>query len=44
MLKAAPKEYTETKLMMDTVCTIKAGGDKSKEAVSAAFARSEEIS
>ncbi len=38
------REYSETKLMMDTICTIKAGGDGTEEAISAAFARIEEIS
>ncbi len=42
--KPSSDEYAETKLMMDTVCTIRAGGANAKEAVSAAFARIEEIS
>lgn len=32
------REYSETMLMMDTVCTIRAGGSRAEEAVSAAFA------
>ncbi len=37
------EEENQTKLMMDTVCTIRAGGKSAREAVSAAFARIEEI-
>lgn len=36
-------EYSETKLLMDTVCTIKAGGAAAQTAVKAAFDRIEEI-
>lgn len=37
------KEYSDTRLMMDTVCTIKAGGDNAEAAVSAAFDKIAEI-
>lgn len=36
-------EYTETRLMMDTVCTIRAGGDTAEAAVLEAFDRIAEI-
>ena len=36
-------EYSETRLLMDTVCTIHAGGDKPDAAVTAAFDRISEI-
>lgn len=38
-----PPEYSETRLLMDTVCTIRAGGDNSDTAVAAAFDRISEI-
>lgn len=38
-----PSEYNETRLLMDTVCTIHAGGDKPEEAVTAAFGRISEV-
>ena len=37
-------EYSETRLLMDTVCTIHAGGDKPDAAVTAAFDRISEVS
>lgn len=37
------KDYSDTRLMMDTVCTIKAGGDNAEAAVSAAFDKIAEI-
>lgn len=37
------KEYSDTRLMMDTVCTIKAGGDNAEAAISAAFDKIAEI-
>ena len=36
-------EYSETRLLMDTVCTINAGGGNARAAVAAAFSRIEEI-
>ncbi len=36
-------EYSETRIMMDTVCTIRAGGDAAQAAVSAAFDRISQI-
>lgn len=36
-------EYSDTRFLMDTVCTIRAGGDEAQAAVCAAFERIEEI-
>lgn len=36
-------EYSDTRFLMDTVCTIRAGGKEAKAAVDAAFERIEEI-
>lgn len=35
--------YTETRFLLDTVCTIKAGGENSKEAVDLAFEKIKEV-
>jgi len=43
VLTAPVEEYSDTRLLMDTVCTIRAGGKNPKAAVDAAFARIEEI-
>lgn len=40
---ANKNEYSETQLMLDTVCTIRAGGENADAAVSAAFDRISEI-
>lgn len=40
---ASKNEYSETQLMLDTVCTIRAGGENAESAVCAAFDRIAEI-
>ena len=39
----AKSSYTETQFLLDTVCTIKAGGENSKEAVALAFEKIREV-
>lgn len=40
---ASKNEHSETQLMLDTVCTIRAGGENAESAVCAAFAKIAEI-
>ena len=42
-LQGKPDEYSDTRFLMDTVCTIRAGGDEAQTAVNAAFERIDEI-
>ncbi len=42
-LQGKPNEYSDTRFLMDTVCTIRAGGGEAQAAVTAAFERIEEI-
>ena len=36
-------EYTDTRFLMDTVCSIRSGGENAQAAVAAAFERAEKI-
>lgn len=42
--QTSPQSYSETQFLLDTVCTIQAGGPDAKAAVQAAFSRIREVS